>query len=178
MENVCFNNCRDSIVKDQNEFELNKFRGVEDFSLDLRDNFLFEGNISNECDFYLCECVGVPASVYCEKVGINYFDSLDMYVDVSKYIEENKHLIEDDVYDYIKDFVDINSFKISVGNYLSCHSDLLKEAKDCIDIAKDEARIMGFAVDYVHNVFVAVAYRYLWSRIHGSQRSDFNTFKN
>ena len=178
MENVCFNNCRDSIVKDQNEFELNKFRGLENFSLELRDNFLFEGNISNECDFYLCEHVGVPASVYCEKVGINYFNSLDMYEDVSRYIEENKHLIEDDVYNYIKNAVDINSFKIFVGNYLSCHSDLLKEAKYFVDIAKDDARFMGFAVDYVHNVFVAVAYRYLWSCIFGSQRSYFHTFKN
>jgi len=177
MNNVCLKSCRASIMKDEDEFELNKFRGVKDFSPQLRDNFLFEGNISNECDFYLCEYVEVPAFVFCEKSGITYFNSLDMYVDVSKYIEENNHLIEDDVYDYIKDVVNINSFKISVGNYLSCHSDLLKEAKDCINISKDEARVRGFAVDYVHNVFIAVAYRYLWSCIHGSQRTDFHTFK-
>lgn len=177
MNNVCLKSCRASIAKDEDEFELNKFRGVKDFSSELRENFLFEADIYGQCDFYLCEYAEVPAFVFCEKVGINYFNSLDMYVDVFKYIEDNKYLIADDVYEYIKDSIDMSIFSISVGNYLSCHSELFKDDKACIDINKEEARVRGFAVDYVHNVFVAVAYRYLYSCIHGSQRTDFHTFK-
>lgn len=165
------------IVENEHEIELRKFRGVSKLSWSLLGLFRFEADLAGQCDYYFNECVEVPAIVFCEKVGINYFNSSDMYADVAEYIEENKGKIEGEIYNYIKDRIILKDYAIVVGNYLSCHSDLFKDAGNCVDGSKEEIRIREFAIDFVHNVVISVAYRYLWSCIYGSQRKDFHYFK-
>ena len=177
MNDCCLKNCRGMIVENEHEIELRKFRGVSKLSWNLLGLFRFEADLAGQCDYYFNECVEVPAIVFCEKVGINYFNSSDMYADVAGYIDENRDIIEDELYDYIKDGIILNDYTIVVGNYLSCHSDLFKDAGNCVGCSKEEVRIREFAIDFVHNVVISVAYRYLWSCIYGSQRKDFHYFK-
>lgn len=163
-----FDNTGFMFEENENKIEKKKLRGLDNMSGDLLEMFLLESDIHNHCDFYFCGLIGRPADYYCNKIGINYFNSPDMYSDVLMFIEVNKNKISNDIYVYIKDRISVDDFKIVVEDYLSCDSELFKVVGSQFVVSKEEAFIRDFAINYVNNVSISVAYRYLWSCIYGS----------